>query len=177
MLDPAQSDQTQLSDIAWWSWFWFWQFTIWSDTSRSYTIWPATIVYDIMWWSWFRSSSTIWSDTSRSYTMPKCHKASSRRVTASLTSHFVLTQGIDVQQSEKGMKHTLAYMHIQQSNNHTKSVTQCTRRYNRTIAQSHKGLRLQPHKGLKWTFVQTHKRIQRGRIKGGSATAKENWGR
>ena len=110
MLDPAQSDQKQLyltyhDDLG----FGFGNSQ--SDTSRSYTIWPATIVSDIMWWSWFRSSSTIWSDTSRSYTMPKCHKASSRRVTASPTSHFALTQGAQcIQRSEKGMKPELIFV-------------------------------------------------------------------
>ena len=121
-----------------------------------------------MWWSWFQSSSTIWSDTSRSYTMPKCHKASSRRVTASLTSHFVLTQGKDVQQSEKGMKHTLAYIHIQQSNTHTKSVIQCKTRYNRAIAQ---GVEITATQGTEVNICTKSQKATRSRIKRGSATA------
>ena len=64
--------------------------------------------------------------------------------------------------------HTLAYIHIQQSNTHTKSVTQCTRRYSRTITQ---GVEITATQGTEVNICTKSQKATRSRIKRGSATA------
>ena len=59
-------------------------------------------------------------------------------------------------------------VHIQQSNTHTKSVTQCTRRYNRAIAQ---GVEITATQGTEVNICTKSQKATRSRIKRGSATA------
>ena len=67
-----------------------------------------------------------------------------------------------------GLDETHIGVHIQQSNTHTKSVTQCTRRYNRAIAQ---GVEITATQGTEVNICTKSQKATRSRIKRGSATA------
>ena len=67
-----------------------------------------------------------------------------------------------------GLDETHIGVHIQQSNTHTKSVTQCTRRYSRTITQ---GVEITATQGTEVNICTKSQKATRSRIKGGSATA------